>query len=219
MEKFICAVCGAKEARKVKRPFETTYNRQVEVKIDDVEMDECDACGEQVLTPEVSRYISRNVRKIARDRLNLLAPEEVVSIRHRYGMSQEDLERLLGLGEKVVTRWERGKVLQTKTADVVLRLMDAFPSVVQYLRTMRYQGEPDAREVVPSIVTLSEKAAQGAKARIEFMQAPLIQLIQVPSSASFGEQPEHATQYFGLQPILEGPRIKQSSITISEETQ
>ena len=54
---------------------------------------------------------------------------------------------LLGLGEKVVTRWERGKVLQTKAADVVLRLMDVFPSVVEYLRTMRHRPRAGAHAV------------------------------------------------------------------------
>lgn len=149
MEKFICQVCGAKEAKKVHRPFETTYNRQVRVKIDDVEMDECEACGERVLTFDQARYISQNVKRIARASLDLLPPEKIVSIRRRYGISQKQLETLLGLGEKVVTRWERGKVLQAKAADVVLRLMDALPSVVQYLRTMRHQPKTEVREVHP----------------------------------------------------------------------
>lgn len=155
MEKFICKVCGAKEAKKVRRPFETTYNRQIRVTIDDVEMDECEVCGEQVLTFDQARYISQNVRRIAREELNLLPPEKIVEIRHRYGMSQEELEHLLGLGEKVVTRWERGKVLQAKTADVVLRLMDESPSVVEHLRgataevksaTLGTQREPVRRQ-------------------------------------------------------------------------
>lgn len=201
MEKIICAVCGAKEARKVKRPYEATYGRQVEVKIDNVEIEECEACGEQVLTPEQARYISQSVKKIAREKLDLLAPEKIVSIRREYGLSQEELERLLGLGEKVVTRWERGKVLQAKTADVVLRLMDAFPSVVQYLRRMRYQGEPDLREVqleptkardlleriYGSNLTPSKK--DDAIMRIEFMETPSD---SAPNSGPSVEQPEPA---------------------------
>jgi len=38
----------------------------------------------------------------------LLAPEEIRSIRARYGLSQAELERMLGLGAKTVVRWEPG---------------------------------------------------------------------------------------------------------------
>lgn len=137
MEKFICEVCGAREATKVKRPFVTAYNRQVQVKLDNVEMYECRACGEQVLTPEQAEYVSQNVKAVAREKLGLLQPDRIVSIRRRYNISQEELEQLLGLGEKVVTRWERGRVLQSKAADVVLRLMERLPNVVDALKTIR----------------------------------------------------------------------------------
>jgi DNA-binding transcriptional regulator YiaG len=57
-----------------------------------------------------------------------------VGIRKRYNLSQAELENLFGLGEKVVIRWEKGRVLQSKTADVLLRLMDQNPGIVEDLR-------------------------------------------------------------------------------------
>jgi HTH-type transcriptional regulator/antitoxin MqsA len=97
-------------------------------------MYECERCGESVFTPEQSREASRKVKSLVRERLGLLPPEAIVGIRKGCNLSQEELERLFGLGKKVVVRWERGRVLQSKTADVLLRLMDQNPAIVEDMR-------------------------------------------------------------------------------------
>lgn len=135
-EAVICEVCGRKSARLVSRPFDTTYN-QIPIHLDAVEMYECDYCGEGALTPEQDMAISNKVKSLARKHLKLLPPDTIVAIRRRYGLSQQELERLLGLGKKVVIRWEKGRVLQSKTADVLLRLMNQNPSIVDELREIQ----------------------------------------------------------------------------------
>ena len=67
----------------------------------------------------------------------MLPPEAIVGIRKRCKLSQKEMEQLFGLGEKVVIRWEKGRVLQSKTADVLLRLMDRNPDIVEELRKVR----------------------------------------------------------------------------------
>ena len=99
-------------------------------------MYECERCGESTLTPEQAKAASKQVKSFARERLNLLPPEKIIGIRKRCNLSQEELERLFGLGKKVVVRWEKGRVLQSKTADVLLRLMDQNPDIVDELRKM-----------------------------------------------------------------------------------
>lgn len=141
-EVFICEVCGRESARIVKRPFNTTYN-QISIHLDAVEMYECERCGESTLTPEQDREVSERVKTLAREHLQLLPPEAIVAIRRRYNLSQEELERLFGLGQKVVIRWEKGRVLQSKTADVLLRLMERNPSIVDELRRVRAQIHPE----------------------------------------------------------------------------
>ena len=128
-----CSVCGRESAYLVKRPFDSIYN-QMSIRLDAVEMYDCDRCGESVFTPEQAREVSKQVKSLARERLNLLPPEAIVDIRKRCNLSQEELERLFGLGKKVVVRWEKGRVLQNKTADVLLRLMDRNPDIVDDIR-------------------------------------------------------------------------------------
>ena len=129
----ICDVCGREGSRLVQRPFDSLYN-QMPIRLESVEMYECERCGESVFTPEQAREVDRQVKSLARERLNLLSPETIVGIRKRCNLSQEELEHLFGLGKKVVIRWEKGRVLQSKTADVLLRLMDRNPDIIEDIR-------------------------------------------------------------------------------------
>ena len=129
----ICEVCGRDSARLARRPYEGLYN-QMPIRLESVEMYDCAACGEAVFTPEQAAEVSRRVKAAARERLNLLSPESIVDIRKRCNLSQEELERLFGLGQKVVVRWEKGRVLQSKTADVLLRLLDRNPAIIEEMR-------------------------------------------------------------------------------------
>ena len=97
-------------------------------------MYDCEYCRESAFTPEQAKEVSRQVKSRAREYLNLLPPEAIVGIRKRCNLSQEELESLFGLGKKVVVRWERGRVLQSKTADVLLRLIDQNPAIVEDMR-------------------------------------------------------------------------------------
>jgi putative zinc finger/helix-turn-helix YgiT family protein len=133
MEVFPCAVCGRDSARLVKRPFDAIYNK-IPIRLDSVERYECERCGESTFDAEQHKAVSEKVKSKAREGLNLLPPEAIVGIRKRYNLSQAELENLFGLGEKVVIRWEKGRVLQSKTADVLLRLMDQNPAIVEDLR-------------------------------------------------------------------------------------
>ena len=130
-----CAVCDSQNVRRVHRKFAGRYG-QNPVAVDGVEMYECDACGERFLTPEQARALSVAVKNQVRSELGLLSPEEIVEIRKKLGLSQSDLEHLLGLGSKVVTRWETGRVVQNKTADITLRLLDISPDNLTSLQKM-----------------------------------------------------------------------------------
>lgn len=134
-----CAVCNGKQVGAVKRPYSAKYNR-LPVRLRRVEMYECRQCGERFLTPEQARRVTGRVKAAARETLGLLPPEHIIAVRKQHGFTQRALERLLGLGPKVITRWEQGKVLQTKPADDILRLMEILPAVVDKLKEIRGQG-------------------------------------------------------------------------------
>jgi len=133
MKKMTCAACDSDKIKKVRRNYKTKYN-QVPIFIEDAEMYECSSCGERFFTPEQARAVSIATKNEVRQAQGLLPAEAIVEIRHRLGLSQTDLEKLFGLGPKVVTRWETGRVVQSKTADVALRLLAIDPENVSKLR-------------------------------------------------------------------------------------
>jgi putative zinc finger/helix-turn-helix YgiT family protein len=118
--------------------FETTYNK-IPITLDDAEMYICEECNTEIFTREQERSASQRVLEIARQKLGILSPEQVVTIRKGLDISQEDMEDLLGLGEKVVTRWETGRVVPGKTTDILLRLLGRRPELIHDLRTIRQE--------------------------------------------------------------------------------
>ncbi len=131
--KVTCAVCDSERAKKIRKKFEARYN-QVPVVIENAEMYQCEACGEEFFTAEQSRELSRQIKNQVREGLGLLSPESILAIRKSLGLSQSELEELFGLGEKVVTRWENGRVIQARTADIALRLLAMEPGLLPKLR-------------------------------------------------------------------------------------
>lgn len=131
--KIQCAVCDSDRVKKIRRKFEARYN-QMPVVVENVKMYRCEACGEEFFTPEQSHELSRQMKNRVREQQGLLSPEQIVEIRKQLGLSQSDLEDLFGLGEKVVTRWETGRVVQGRTGDVALRLLAMEPGLLPRLR-------------------------------------------------------------------------------------
>lgn len=93
----------------------------------------CDGCGEERFTLAQVTAARREAADAVREDEGLLAPAEIRALRERLGLSQNTLEHVLGLGTETVVRWEAGKVLQSRAADNLLRLVDRDRSALEYL--------------------------------------------------------------------------------------
>ena len=134
-----CPVCGTGTAKKVERKnYPARYNGE-SVEVPSVEVFRCADCGEEFLTSEQARALSVAVKNEVRKKLGLLSPEQIASIREKAGLTQAQLEERLGLGTKVVVRWESGKVIQGKAADTVLRLIEREPELLKDLLEIEKQ--------------------------------------------------------------------------------
>jgi len=93
---------------------------------------ECKKCGEVFFNlgqaAEFERLRNRQY-KIATS----LSGEEVRRIREKLGLSQAELEQRLGLGSKVVVRWENGKVRLPGPVNALLRILDKNPESLKLL--------------------------------------------------------------------------------------
>jgi HTH-type transcriptional regulator/antitoxin MqsA len=131
---MMCGICGG-EATLVHEPHTLSMGTRV-VTIDD-EFIRCARCGETYYIDGMEDVTLRRATAKIRAEDGLLAPDDIVALRGKYGLTQADLEQLIGSGEKTVVRWERGNVVQNKTADTLLRVLGDHPEVVAQLAAER----------------------------------------------------------------------------------
>jgi HTH-type transcriptional regulator/antitoxin MqsA len=130
----MCAMCGG-PATLVEEPH--TLNMAGRLVTYDDRFYRCGRCGETYYTGTMTAESSRRAAAVIRAEDGLLGPDDIVTLRKKYGLSQAGLERLIGAGEKTVVRWERGTVAQNRTADTLLRVLADHPDVVARLARER----------------------------------------------------------------------------------
>ena len=155
-----CVVCGGPAVKATEARVGHYRGQRVYVQS---EFFRCEECREEFLSPAQMNAHNRAVKNEIRKKYGLLPPEKVVEIRNKLGLSQEELEELLGTGANVVVRWEKGKVIQGSGHDNMLRLLDRDPGLVENLRQIqrlksderaKYEGRnaPDPRKVIAQAV-------------------------------------------------------------------
>jgi putative zinc finger/helix-turn-helix YgiT family protein len=102
---------------------------RVKVVAENVPVEVCRRCKEVVYGSEAARVRYRAI--IAA--LGYLGPEEIRAVRERLGLSQEAFARLTGIELDTVTRWERGRLIQSRAMDNYLRLLGTVPDVAAVL--------------------------------------------------------------------------------------
>jgi putative zinc finger/helix-turn-helix YgiT family protein len=90
----------------------------------------CTVCGEDLITASEIDELMRQAIEIERREAGLLSSRDIREIRLDLALTQSRLEKLLGVSEKTVTRWECGTVKQSAMADNFLRLLAAHPELV-----------------------------------------------------------------------------------------
>lgn len=127
-----CAICGTGKGKKIRAPYRTNYAGQP-VSLPSVERFQCTNCGEEFFDPRQAHLADTQVKNAVRQMQGLLPPEKILAIRGKLGLTQTQLEFLFDKGQKVVTRWESGRVVQPREADVLLRLLDRKPEMLEVL--------------------------------------------------------------------------------------
>ncbi|MET3414492.1 type II TA system antitoxin MqsA family protein [Methylobacterium sp. 1030] len=111
----------------------------------------CAACGNvSYRGSQISQHELAHAAAV-RELEGLLSAEELCAIRLKYKLRQTDMELILSTGPKTWTRWERGKVPQSKVADRFIRALASDPYLAR--RQMLAAGikNPEAEEVFAQI--------------------------------------------------------------------
>jgi len=143
-----CPICGAKGLRKRRGDFVFEWPEGFvvpESQFANADWEACDACGEEILSPELSVRIEAERYRAE----GLLSPPQVQAIRKRTGLSQVEMARLLGVGAKSYARWEAGLSVQNKSMDNLIRVAAEQPGLFAELEAER---EPDRQEQVAAYI-------------------------------------------------------------------
>ncbi len=100
-----------------------------------VERWRCVSCGEEVFDPRQNRKFIR-IRQIACLQTAHLSGEQIAKIRReKLKLSQADLEKLLGMGSKLLTRWEQGHTDLSGAINLLFRILDKNPNLIELAYT------------------------------------------------------------------------------------
>ncbi len=144
-----CAICGNDELVEKHGTFVFGWPPgfvEATSQFPDATWSECPCCDEQMLPPELIARIEAERYRLE----GLLSPTEVRKARTRVGLSQLEMARLLGVGDKTYTRWELGLSAQTKSMDNLIRLADQHPEVLLEIEARR---NPVRRDEVAAYVS------------------------------------------------------------------
>jgi putative zinc finger/helix-turn-helix YgiT family protein len=126
-----CDKCGKKQSTEL-RQLQSTFDVKGIPIYATIDIRVCIECNEEVWDEDLERKNEKIVFSIYREKAKLLQPEQIKAIRDKYGLSQSAFARLLGFGEKTITRYENGSI-QDYSHDNLIRLCDDLASFERLL--------------------------------------------------------------------------------------
>ena len=140
-----CVLCGEHTLSERIVPLDVAHDGQSRIVQDRRTV--CNSCDN---VSYIGQQISAHQRAVAsaiREMDGLLSAEALQQIRAKYRFKQTDMEAMLSTGSKTWTRWERGKIPQSKAADKLIRLIAEDPYVARRLMEQAGIDNPDATAI------------------------------------------------------------------------
>lgn len=155
-----CPECG-NALVKTTSPLEEEY-KGVKLTIDGISRLECEVCGEYIISAEECDKLEEQLQRKYRETMGLLQPEEIVELRKKRGWTQKELEQVLGVTSPSVSRWETGRVVQSKVCDNLMRCLRDYDYVACDL-DRRHKNEVDAMRSAERQATRSPRGKRGSR--------------------------------------------------------
>jgi putative zinc finger/helix-turn-helix YgiT family protein len=95
------------------------------LKIPELELPVCQACGEKYFTIDVDEQINAALRA----HLKLLTPDQIRGAIQRLNISQKEAAERMGIAEETLSRWLNEAQIQSRSMDNLMRVFFAFPQV------------------------------------------------------------------------------------------
>jgi putative zinc finger/helix-turn-helix YgiT family protein len=85
----------------------------------------CDRCGDEQFTVEHRELVEKSALAAIRAAHGLLSPRDIKALRERLGLTRTQLGELIyGVPKGLIEGWEKGRYLQNREADALLRSLE-----------------------------------------------------------------------------------------------
>lgn len=120
---MFCINCENENEIEIKKEIETYSVKGEEITIE-AQVSYCKTCGNKVWNDKLDDENIIRAYAEYRSKNGLLQPNEIKAIREKYNMSQVAFARVLGMGDKTITRYENGS-LQDVSQNCLIELVSA----------------------------------------------------------------------------------------------
>ena len=128
-----CPICNGTIVQQSK---EVTYNyKSHNIKVIE-NTSSCKRCGESFLSPKELKINQLQLTNFKRTIDNLLTTNEVKRIRKKLELTQKDASEIFGGGIRAFYKYETGENTQSKSLDILLRLIDTQKISLHNIRMM-----------------------------------------------------------------------------------
>lgn len=143
----LCPFCESGQLHSFVEREKITYNGQ-QLQVDGVALSRCDACGEEMATPDQARLNQRLFADAKRQADRLMTSKQIRDWRAKLGWSQAQAVTLLGGGANAFSKYERGEVIQARSMDLLMRVLAQSPDARDVLQRIVSGELPDSCDVV-----------------------------------------------------------------------
>lgn len=149
-ERVYCPICGDFEPIEVRLEKETypVKNEPIEIM---AKVSYCKHCGAELWNETLDNENLKTAFNEYRKRRGLLTSEQIKRIREKYQLSQALFSKVLGLGEKTITRYENGSIQDAAHNGLVL-LADKPDALLLLLNANKAALSPTEYEKVSAAI-------------------------------------------------------------------
>jgi putative zinc finger/helix-turn-helix YgiT family protein len=130
-----CPLCEKGVLEEVVTDYQTSIRQgdhYKKVTLKNITVERCTFCHEIMLPKDSLEKVESEKHEIR----GLLTPEELKKLRKKLRLTQTGMADLLGVGKKSYLRWENGSYQQNVSTDRYIRLIDAIPENVAFLKKL-----------------------------------------------------------------------------------
>lgn len=157
MAKFYCSNCEKEQESEIIIKEETlnVKGQSITCKI---KIRRCLICKEEIIDRELDNESLKLFYNEYKRKNNLLLPSEIKTIREKYQLTQSVFAKILGFGEKTITRYENGAI-QDLAHDNLIRLMDSIYAFEKIWNLHKYElMDKDNKNIEKILKSIKQKS-------------------------------------------------------------